>query len=89
MEAGPKFNICDLETSHLHNDDVQDLPSRIERSVPPRYHMHSIWLATSLGYVSRKIFAHIDDFLHVRLIYWLEVMSLIKEIPWLCLHYSC
>jgi hypothetical protein len=87
MKDGLKFNICDLETSHLCNDDVQDLSSRIEKSVPPclSYACRFGWqhLQDTHPEASSRIelLKSIDDFLHVRLLYWLEVMSLIKETP--------
>jgi hypothetical protein len=87
MQVGLKFNICGLETSHLCNDDIPDLPSRIEKSVPPRlsYACRFGWqhLRDTHPEASSRVelLKRIDDFLHVRLLYWLEVMSLIKEIP--------
>jgi hypothetical protein len=87
MSVELKFNICDLETSHLRNDDVRDLPSRIAKSIPPHLfyacrfgwqHLRDIPLEASSCI---ELVRDIDDFLHVRLLYWLEVMSLIKEIP--------
>jgi hypothetical protein len=32
---GLKFNICELETSYLANDDVEDLNTRVDRHIPP------------------------------------------------------
>jgi hypothetical protein len=94
MEANLKFNICDLESSYLSNDDVHDLPARITKSVPPHLfyacrfgwqHLRDIPLGAP---VRIKLMKDIDEFLHVRLLYWLEVMSLMKEIPtaWSALH---
>jgi hypothetical protein len=34
MKAGLQFNICNLETSHLQNDDVHDLAERVKKYVP-------------------------------------------------------
>jgi hypothetical protein len=95
MKDGLKFNICGLETSHMRNDDVQDLPSLIKKSVPPRlsYACRFGWqhLRDTHPEASSRIelLKNIDDFLRVRLLYWLEVMSLIKEIPmaWGSLHF--
>jgi hypothetical protein len=87
MSVELKFNICGLETSHLRNDNVRDMPSRIAKSVPPRlfYACRFGWqhLRDTSPEVSSciELLKDIDDFLHVRLLYWLEVMSLIKEIP--------
>jgi hypothetical protein len=87
MKVGLKFNICGLETSHLRNDEVQDLPSHIEKSVPPRlsYACRFAWQhlqdQSPEGSSGIELSKGIEDFLHVRLLYQLEVMSLTKEIP--------
>jgi hypothetical protein len=94
MSVELKFNICGLETSHLRNDKVRDLKSRIAKSIPPHLyyacrfgwqHLRDIPPEVSSGI---ELLRDIEDFLHVRLLYWLEVMSLIKKIPtaWLALH---
>jgi hypothetical protein len=87
MEVGLKFNICSLETSHYCNDDVPDLPARIAKSVPPhlsyvcRFGWQHLRDTPPEGSSRINLLKDIDDFLHVRLLYWLEVMSLIKEMP--------
>jgi hypothetical protein len=82
MRTRLQFNICRLETSHIRNVDVPDLASRIEKFIP-----------TSLSYSCRfwsdhlqtvkfdvEVMESVKYFLHTHLLYWLEVLSLIKEV---------
>ena len=87
MKAELKFNICDLETSHLLNDNIKDLPQRIATKIsgPLLYsccfwgaHLVDTTIATD-GYDA--LLKEIKDFVHVRLLFWLEVMSLTKKVP--------
>jgi hypothetical protein len=86
MKAGLKFNICSLETSHLRNSEVRDLPSRIQSFIPTYLSYACRFAARHLRDLPKEIsvfgglLQDIDDFLHVRLLYWLEVMSLIEEV---------
>jgi hypothetical protein len=87
MKAGLKFNICNLGTSHLSNDDVPDLPARIRKSISTRLSYASLFGLQHLretpheGPTRVELLSHVDYFLHVQFLYWLEVMSLMKEIP--------
>jgi hypothetical protein len=82
-----RFNICGLESSHVRNDDVPDLSRRITAFIPP-YLSYScrFWathlrdaLAGATGY--GLLLQEIRKLFYVRLLYWLEVMSLVKEVP--------
>ncbi|KIM73368.1 hypothetical protein PILCRDRAFT_15274, partial [Piloderma croceum F 1598] len=83
MKMELKFNICDLETSHISNDDVLDLPARIQKYIPN----HLSYSCRSWAEHVRRtnfridIIACLDEFLCRRLLYWLEVLSLIKAVP--------
>jgi hypothetical protein len=77
------FNICQLETSYLLNDEVVDLTTRTKKYISSQLsysccfwadHVH----ATSF---SRDISVKVKEFLETKLLYWLEVLSLIKRIP--------
>jgi WD40 repeat protein len=87
MNASLKFNICDLETSHLSNDDVPDLPARVQISIPSRlsyacqFGMHHLRDAPHTGSSSTELLNDVDYFFHVQFLYWLEVMSLVKKVP--------
>jgi hypothetical protein len=83
MKAGLKFNICDLETSHYLNDEVEDLPQRITVKISaPLLYSCRFWAAhlldTTTGHDT--LLQEVGDFLHVRLLFWLEVMSLTKRV---------
>ena len=87
MKDGLRFNICSLKTSHLRNDDVVDLADRIQRSIPSHLSYACRFWAHHLRDTDKKEHDHdgllnaIHNFLYTRLLYWLEVMSLIQEIP--------
>jgi hypothetical protein len=86
MKRGLKFNICSLETSYWRNDDVKDLTSRIQRSIPTYLSYSCRFWANHLGdsmegeHEHSEMLKETEDFLHNRLLYWLEVLSLIKEV---------
>ena len=87
MDEGLKFNICDLETSYLRNDDVEDLPHRVEKSIPPHLSYSCCFWAehvcTSTTHVTKghgDLFKEIQNFLHSRLLYWIEALSLIRKV---------
>jgi ATPase family associated with various cellular activities (AAA) len=87
MNTELKFNICELETSYAHNDDVTGLPERIATLVPSRlqyscrfWAAHVCELTGDLGH-SDSLLQDVQDLFNIRLLYWLEVMSLIKEVP--------
>jgi hypothetical protein len=86
MKHGLKFNICNLETSHVFNDNVKDLPLRIKTNIPaPLLYSCSFWAAhlrdTTIGRdACGTLMTEVKDFLHIRFLYWLEVMSLTKQV---------
>ena len=81
MKVGLRFNICDLETSHALNDHVPDLYIRIKDRIPDHLSYACRFWA---GHLQQTEFdpgslACLVDFLYVRLLHWLEILSLIKE----------
>ncbi|KAH7345592.1 hypothetical protein B0J17DRAFT_713152 [Rhizoctonia solani] len=72
------FNICDLNSSYRADDSVKDLDSRVKAAVSSTlsyacrywgYHLHlSPW--------SSLLQDELQDFLSVRLLFWMEVMNL-------------
>jgi hypothetical protein len=87
MKSGLRFNICGIESSYLRNTDVQDLPDRIRSSIPAhlsyacRFSAQHILESSTEGSVHDELLKDIDYFLHFQLLHWLEVMSLMEEIP--------
>jgi hypothetical protein len=86
MNQGLRFNICDLESSGLHNDDVKNLTSHIERSIPAHlsyaccFWSEHIASSTSAMHSNTELLEEIESFLHNNFLYWLEVLSLIKKV---------
>ena len=82
MRAGLCFNICKLETSHLRNSDVSDLKTRVEMAISPHLSYSCRFWADHLRATTfvLEIADEIRDFLHTRLLFWLEVLSLIKKV---------
>jgi hypothetical protein len=86
LMKGLKFNICDLETSHLANRDVDDLPNRVATKIQrPLLYSCQFWAAhirdTPTDQSSNAaLILEIKDFFYVRFLYWLEVMSVTENI---------
>ncbi|KZP24074.1 hypothetical protein FIBSPDRAFT_429067 [Athelia psychrophila] len=84
MKSQLRFNICNLTDSHLLNKDVPGLPARVQSSIPD-----------SLSYVCRFWMDHLHpsptgdnamlssilDFFEHGFFYWLEVLSLLQQVP--------
>ena len=87
MKTELKFNICALETSYIRNDDVVDLSERIAARVStPLQYSCRFWAAHLCDRRLEqdscdRLLKEVRGLFHVRLLYWLEVMSLVKEVP--------
>ena len=80
LNAGLKFNICGLESSHQRNDEIPGLKQRIPEELQYSavyWHDH---LSRSSGMGDGKLKVAYDFLYHMRLFYWLEVMSVVCEI---------
>jgi hypothetical protein len=82
MTAELAFNICRLETSYVRNVDVTDLAERVDKFISPQLSYSCRFWGDHLGAVSfdPDIDCEIRDFLSTRLLFWLEVLSLIKKV---------
>jgi hypothetical protein len=82
MKAGLRFNICELETSHIFNDDVRDLRDRISRHIPASLSYACCYWAGHLQetVAGPDLVASLDDFFQFQFLYWLEVSSLTQGI---------
>jgi hypothetical protein len=80
MKSGLRFNICNIETSYMANDNL-DLDERIKESISPRLSYACHFWAEHLRATTSDIELRcaVKDFLHTRLLYWLEVLSLKKN----------
>ena len=81
MNAGLRFNICDIETSHVRNDDL-DLAPRIEKYIPDYLSYSCLFGAEhiQLSPFDPELLQEVNTFLYTRLLFWLEVLSVIKDI---------
>lgn len=82
MKRELRFNICGLKTSHLRNSDVPNLHAHIQKVIHPHLSYSCRFWSDHLvttAYDS-KILCELWDFLHNCLLYWLEVLSLIKYV---------
>ncbi|KIM74066.1 hypothetical protein PILCRDRAFT_80418 [Piloderma croceum F 1598] len=82
MKAGLKFNICNLETSYVSNDNICDLNDRIQNHIPDHLAYACHFWADHLqkAKFTPRVLSDIDDFLSQQLLFWLEVLSLVKEV---------
>lgn len=83
-----KFNICDLPSSYLSNDNVEGLSHLIEKNISSAlFYSCRFWAAHVLdttiephGHSHESLMKEIEEFLYTRVLFWLEVMSLKKEV---------
>jgi nucleoside-triphosphatase THEP1 len=73
-----KFNICELDSSFVFDEDVLDLQGRINKSISPalsyacRYWGEHLRQGNSTGRVHERLI----EFLTHRLLFWMEVLNL-------------
>jgi WD40 repeat protein len=77
-----QFNICHLETSHLCNSQIHDLAERTSKAISPHLSYSCRFFvahleATTFDYVICK---EVEEFMSKQLLYWLEVLSLIRHV---------
>ncbi|KEP47113.1 vegetative incompatibility protein HET-E-1 [Rhizoctonia solani 123E] len=82
MKSQLRFNICGLESSFVPDDEVNDLDSRIEMNITRtlsyvcQYWASHLGMATRSGVLTRML----NEFLSQRLLFWMEVLNLMKAI---------
>ncbi|KAG9085716.1 hypothetical protein FRC06_003478, partial [Ceratobasidium sp. 370] len=75
------FNICNFESSFVVDEDIPDLPNRIDNTIPShlfyacRYWSDHLTIAANGG----ELLALLDDFLSHQVLFWTEVMNLKKS----------
>ena len=82
MKAELKFNICHLKTSYVFNDNVPDLNARIQDHIPVYLSYACRFWADHLQETkcTPTALSDVDDLLCHQLLFWLEVLSLIKGV---------
>ena len=78
MKTKLHFNMCDLESSFVRNNDVCDLADRAKFQIPPYLKYACLHWAQHLRDVSYspELFGMLSDFAKERLLFWFEVLSL-------------
>lgn len=82
MKEELRFNICDLESSFIRNDSVDGIEKRIESRVPS----HLIYACSYWNQhlceapYGLALMQGLSTFMYSHLLYWLEVMSLLKKV---------
>ena len=80
MNAGLKFNICELQSSCQRNDEIPGLKGRIPEELQYSAVYWLDHLSQSSGTRDVKLKVAYDFLYHARLFYWLEVMSVLCEV---------
>ncbi|PVF92103.1 WD40 repeat-like protein [Serendipita vermifera] len=83
MRNGLRFNILGLESSYVRNTDIVELDLRIKENVPLNLSYACFWWTGHLSEVKcdvdDKILASIHYFISNQFLFWLEVISLLKQ----------
>ncbi|KAH7339341.1 hypothetical protein B0J17DRAFT_357745 [Rhizoctonia solani] len=76
----PQFNICKLESSYVLDDKVAQLEVRVQNAISTElYYPARYWAIHLSSAISTPDLTHgLEEFLSVRLLLWMEVMSLKK-----------
>ncbi|KEP45895.1 putative vegetative incompatibility protein HET-E-1 [Rhizoctonia solani 123E] len=82
MEHELRFNICDLETSHLLNSKVSDLESKIEANISGQLAYSCVyWINHVMDCDDKAVARSVANILdNPRLLYWLEVLSVLRRV---------
>jgi hypothetical protein len=82
MKIHLKFNICDLRSSYLRNEDVPGLATRVEKLIPPHLSYSCCFWASHLAETAfdTQTFHLLEHFMSHQFLFWLEVLSLLKRV---------
>jgi hypothetical protein len=82
MKTELQFNICNLQTSHIRNVDVPNLTIRVKEAISPQLSYSSRFWADHLraAIYEAKLLDALQYFMDNQFLYWLEVLSLVKQI---------
>ncbi|CAE6509194.1 unnamed protein product [Rhizoctonia solani] len=82
MKEKLRFNICNLTTSFLPDEQVENLQERVKESISPTLGYVCRYWGSHLGLAPRSesLEGLLEEFLSNRLLFWMEVLSLRREI---------
>ncbi|KAG8725209.1 hypothetical protein FRC09_006043 [Ceratobasidium sp. 395] len=82
--VNPPFNICNLESSYVLDEDVQNLPTRVEKSISKQLlYACRYWVAhymSAEGSQDLDFVSMLREFASERFLLWMEVMNLSGKI---------
>jgi hypothetical protein len=79
---GLRFNICELETSYLANDDVEDLNTRVDQHISPALLYSCRFWDDHLKHTDFKtdLLRNVETLMKEKFLFWLEALSLTRNI---------
>jgi hypothetical protein len=79
---GLKFNICELETSYLSNDAVEDLKARVYQHIPPALLYACRFWDDHLKHTDFKmdLLRNVETLIKEKFLFWLEALSLTRNL---------
>jgi AAA ATPase domain len=82
MKTELRFNICGLETSCVLNREIPDLAARVKNAIPTHLSYACRFWANHLHATpfDGVILKEVKNFMHIHLLFWLEVLSLTKQV---------
>ncbi|PAV15833.1 WD40 domain containing protein [Pyrrhoderma noxium] len=82
MKSQLRFNICDLESSFVLNDDVPDFNERVKKNISPALQYACLHWASHLRDIpySEELKRQLDHFVYNQLLHWVEILSLTKRL---------
>ncbi|KAB5588196.1 hypothetical protein CTheo_8363 [Ceratobasidium theobromae] len=81
MKSQLQFNICNLESSFVPDSKVEDLEGRTTKAISPPLSYACRYWADHLGFTTDSTYLSdaLQEFLSVRLLFWIEVLNLKHE----------
>ncbi|CAE6393371.1 unnamed protein product [Rhizoctonia solani] len=81
MKEQLRFNICDLESSFVPDEKVENLQERMKQKISPTlaYACRYWGIHLSLASSSDNLSVMLEDFVSHRLLFWMEVLNLRRE----------
>ncbi|CUA72620.1 Notchless protein homolog 1 [Bos taurus] [Rhizoctonia solani] len=82
MQEQLRFNICELETSFIPDAAVNGIEDRIKQRIPPPLAYACRYWGSHLALTSKSesLLKMLSEFISYRLLFWMEVMNLRREI---------
>ena len=82
MKSQLRFNICNLESSFVLNDNVPDFNERVKKNISPALRYACLHWASHLRDIpySEELKRQLDHFVYNQLLHWVEILSLTKSL---------